>query len=112
MDTTNKKAFGNRSQSVTKSNFGSTAKTNQDQLLFTKDIGLNKYVMKTLAEHIQVHQDEDSKQNQTEELRGIRETEGEEANALHQLDHMKSVQYLGNVEAMDLKDGNSTKHTS
>ena len=25
---------------------------------------------------------------------------------------MKSVQYLGNVEDMDLKDGNSTKNTS
>jgi hypothetical protein len=49
MDTTNKRAFGNRSQSVTKSNFASTSKTNQDSMLFTKDLGLNKYVVNTLA---------------------------------------------------------------
>jgi hypothetical protein len=54
MDTTNKAStkFGHRSRSVTKSNFGSTSQTDKSAMLFTKDLGLNKYVMKTLASHI------------------------------------------------------------
>jgi len=80
MDTTNKAStkFGHRSRSVTKSNFGSTSQTDKSAMLFTKDLGLNKYVMKTLASHIQVHQEDEGSANATGQLHLINENEGEQ----------------------------------